>query len=107
MSIRDPELLFLLRAAVFTVFAGVGGLLAYLLRCLNSGEKAHFGRAMIEMLSSGFFGAVMILACMSFKVDIYLAGALAGVFGWLGAEASMLFIKKLINKRFGIKSDEK
>lgn len=102
MPFKDPNNLSLLEIVVFGGFAAIGGLLAYVLRVLNNDEKPTWGRAVLEALSSGFVGLIAMLACKALGLDWKWSGVIVGVFGWLGAEASIAILAKLIRGKLGI-----
>lgn len=86
---------------LFALFAGVGGMLSYLLRSLNSNLSPKFSRAFVEALSSAFVGLIAMLICKAVEIDLYWSGAIVGVFGWIGAETSMVIFTKIVKARFG------
>lgn len=91
----------IIETILFACFAGVGGMLSYILRSLNSKLKPNFARAVVEALSSAFVGLVAMLICKATGVSLYWSGAIVGVFGWIGAETSMVIFTKLVKLKFG------
>ncbi len=91
----------------FSAFAGVGGMLAYLLRTVKRKEKPIIIRAIIEALASAFVGIITMLVCKAMDLDWQWSGVVVGVFGWLGAESSIVVFSKLIRERLGLPNDSK
>ena len=104
MPFRDPNNINLIESILFGLFAGIGGLLAYVLRTLNSNERPTWLRAIVEAASSGFIGLLAMLACKAMGLDWRWSGVIVGVFGWLGAEASIMMLAKIVRKKLGIDS---
>lgn len=90
----------------YALLAAFGGLLGYLMRTLDKGHRVSYGRALIESASAGFVGGLVTLACMAMKLDPLWSGVIVGVFGWLGATASIRFLETMIFKRLGITRNE-
>ncbi len=90
------------RTAIFVAFATIGGLLAYLMRTLNNAEKPILARAIVEGLSSGFVGLIAMLLCKAMGLSWEWSGVVVGVFGWLGAETSIMMLSKAVRKKLGI-----
>lgn len=98
----EPEKVNLIEGALFSGFAAIGGVLAYLMRTLNKEEKPIWSRAIVEFLSSGFVGVLAALACKAAGIDYLWSGVIVGVFGWMGAEASIAMLGRIVRKRLGI-----
>ncbi|UZT28672.1 hypothetical protein pD_gene0065 [Vibrio phage 033B] len=102
MDSPDPNKLDLIRTAIFVAFATVGGLLAYLMRAFNKAEKPVLARGVVEGLSSGFVGLIAMLMCKALGLSWEWSGVVVGVFGWLGAETSIMMLSKAVRKKLGI-----
>lgn len=98
----DPNDISILEILVFGPFAAVGGLLAYILRTLNNEEKPKWQRGLVEAASSGFVGLIAMLACKAIGLDWKWSGVVVGVFGWLGAETSIMLLARLVRTKLGI-----
>ena len=105
MPFRDPNNVGIWEIVIFGFIAAVGGLLGYLMRALNNNWKITYGRAAVECASSGFVGILAMLACKALDIDWMWSGVIVGVFGWLGAEASIAVFTKLVRKKLGIHND--
>ncbi|QDP52351.1 MAG: putative antiholin [Prokaryotic dsDNA virus sp.] len=95
----------ILEAIAFALFAGVGGALSYLLRTLSVNVKPSFIKGLVEALSSAFVGVLAMLACKGAGIDWYWSGVIVGVFGWIGAETSIVILSKCIRSKFGISTN--
>lgn len=93
----------LLEIVLFPAFAAMGGMLSYLMRTLSrEGEKPMLMRFLVEGMSSAFVGVLAMLACKGLDVDWYWSGLIVGVFGWIGAEASIAMLAGLVRKKLGV-----
>lgn len=86
---------------LFTCMSGVGGILSYCLRCMEGGEKPSIGRCILEGLSSAFVGLLAMFACKAMNIDWYWSGVIVGVFGWIGATASITFLRNILKRKMG------
>lgn len=105
MDSPDPNKIDMIRTAIFVAFATVGGLLSYLMRTLNKAEKPILSRSLIEGLSSGFVGLIAMLMCKALGLSWEWSGVVVGVFGWLGAETSIVMLSKAVRKKLGIEDE--
>lgn len=91
-----------LEIITMSAFGGVGGMLSYLMRTLNADKQPKFGKLVVEGLSSGFVGLLAMLACKALGADPLWSGVVVGVFGWVGAEASIAILARLVRQRLGV-----
>lgn len=96
----------LIETILFAIFAGAGGMLSYLLKSISRNEQPKITRAIIEALSSAFVGLIAMLACKGMDVDVYWSGVIVGVFGWIGAETSMLVFTRIVKLRLGLGNND-
>ena len=106
MPYNDPHLFEIIEGVLFTFFAATGGLLAYLLRAVHSNERPKWLTALAEFLASGFVGVLAMLACKAAGFNWMWSGLVVGVFGWLGAETSIMVLRKLVESKLGISTDD-
>jgi len=106
MPFRDPQNIGLVETLLFSLFAAVGGLLGYVLRTLNNEKTPTWFRSLIEALSSAFVGLIAMLACKAMGLDWRWSGVIVGVFGWIGAEASIAMLAKVVRRRLGIEQHD-
>lgn len=97
MPLSDPEVQ---KPLAFILFAMIAGLLGHLKRSMDKPIKWKV--ALIESLSSGFVGCLAILMCRAFGLSFEWTGVIVGMFGWLGATASIIIVEKVVNRRLGI-----
>ncbi len=106
MPFRDPNNVGIWEIIIFGLISAVGGLLGYLMRAMNNNWKITYGRAALECASSGFIGVITMFACTALHLDLMWSGFIVGVFGWLGAGASISVFTKIIRKKLGLPKDE-
>lgn len=92
----------IIEAALLSGFAAIGGILAYIMRTLNREQQPKLSRAVLEGMSSAFIGLIAMLACKALNIDWYWSGVIVGVFGWMGAESSIVLFQRLVRKKLGI-----
>lgn len=85
------------------LLASIGGLLGYSMREHDKGNPFSWSRAAMEGVSSGFVGFLVMLLCGALKIDPLYSGFIVGVFGWLGANASIRLLEGFVYKKLGIK----
>lgn len=90
---------------IFGTFAAIGGGLSYIIRTLNKDETPRLLRGTVEALSSAFVGLIAMLACQELGLNYGWSGVVVGVFGWLGAEASIVVLAKLVRNKLGLSND--
>ncbi|MBN8921584.1 MAG: hypothetical protein BGP10_16025 [Rhodanobacter sp. 68-29] len=87
---------------LFPVFAAFGGLLGCVLRSMDAGTPVSFWRTLIESVASGFVGVIVMLICQAMHLSPQWTGVLVGVFGWLGATASIRMLEPLVRIKLGV-----
>ncbi len=88
-----------------TMLAMIAGWLGYLIRTLDEGGKIHWFRSFLEAVASGLVGYISILLCNALHLSFEWTGVVVGIFGWLGATATIRILEKLVRKRLGIEND--
>ncbi|MDD0886430.1 phage holin family protein, partial [Xylella fastidiosa subsp. multiplex] len=81
--------------------AMVAGVLGYLMRTLDNGEKPTWARVLIEASAAGLVGLFAMWVCESLELSQQLTAVTVGVFGWLGASASLDLIQSFIVPKVG------
>lgn len=102
----EPDIANLVSLGLYAVFAGVGGMLGYLIRTIQSGGIIKWPRAVLEGFSAGFLGLVVTFICEALTLNSSWTGAIVGVSGWMGASASAKVVELLVARRLGITSAE-
>lgn len=86
----------------FAGFSAIGGLLGYLMRQVTREQPIKFSRAILEAVASGFIGVITMFLCHAIGLPWYWSGAVVGVLGWLGAEASIVVIARAIRDKISL-----
>lgn len=72
------------------------------MRAFEKETPIRFGRACIEGLAAGFVGLLVMLICNAMSLSDQWTGVIVGVSGWLGANASIRMLEKLVFKKLGL-----
>jgi hypothetical protein len=111
MQVMPPDqslsLLQALRGACYAAFAFVAGGLGYILRNLDAGTNISYVRAFIEALSSALVGLLTMWICESLGLSQQWTAVSVGVAGWLGANASIQVLQRLVWNKLGLYGSEK
>lgn len=91
-----------LSAAAHAALATFAGLLGYTTRQQHQGAPFNIWHAVTEALSSGLVGFLVMLLCQAMQVDLLWTGFLVGIFGWLGANASIRMLERIAYGKFGL-----
>jgi len=86
---------------LYPVFAAFGGLLGYVLRAMDAGAAVSVWRAVVEALSAGFVGVLVMLICEATHLNAQWTGVMVGVCGWLGATASIRMLERIVRGKLG------
>ena len=86
----------------FAGLSAMGGLLGYLMRQATREQPIKLSRATLEAVASGFIGVITMFLCHAIGLSWYWSGAVVGVLGWLGAEASIVVIAHAIRGKIGL-----
>ena len=90
------------KAILYAALATFGGFFFFFLRALDMSTPISFGRACVEGLAAGFVGLLVMLMCNATNMSDQWTGVVVGVSGWLGANASIRMLEKLVFKKLGI-----
>jgi hypothetical protein len=93
------------KAILYAALAAFGGFLGHVMRALDESANISYGRACIEGLAAGFVGLLVMLMCSATSFSDQWTGVIVGVSGWLGANASIRMLEKLVFKKLGISND--
>lgn len=91
----------------YTILAAVGGLLGYVIRQQESKETFSMVTALVQTAGSGFVGLLVAMLCAAMGIDGLWMGPIVGVFGWMGAAATMDLLGKIPLGKLGLSSDKK
>ena len=92
-----------LTEAGYAMLAAIGGLLGHVMREHDRGNSLNWVRAAFEAASSGFIGILVMMACFAVGLSPLWSGFIVGIFGWLGADASIRVIDQYVYRKWGIK----
>lgn len=90
------------RSAIYASFASFAGFLGYLLRTLDAGAHVSWGRAVLEAVSAGMVGLLVMWICQSAGLSQQWTAVSVGVSGWLGANASIQVLQRLVWSKLGL-----
>jgi hypothetical protein len=102
-----PEDNAILRALFYTLFAAVGGAMGYIMRNLDSGTPIRWSIVALQGVAAGFVGMLVYMLCLELSLSSYWTGIIVGVFGWIGANATIMVLQKLIYKKLGLEGEPK
>ncbi|WAX22359.1 holin [Pseudomonas phage MiCath] len=98
----DPWFYWWLKTLAYAGFAALGGALGYTMRALDKGTPVKVSRAIVEGFAAGFTGVIILLACRAIGFTDEWTGAAVGVSGWLGANWSIRFAERLLERKVGL-----
>lgn len=94
----EDDLLILAKAGFYGLLALVGGLISYLCNSTSFTLRLFLAKG----LGSGFAGFLMGLLCVYFDIPNSLAFCISGTFGYLGAEVTIAFLRKVLMNKLNI-----
>lgn len=92
------------KAFLYSCFAALGGLLGHLFRSLDNGRKVSLYESCVRSVGAAFSGFLVFLMCNAWGIDEAWTGVVVGVFGWLGADVTIVFLERIVFEKFGLKS---
>lgn len=90
------------KAVAYTVLATIGGFLGHLMRTIDKRLKIRWGHACLEGGAAGFVGTLTLLLCRAAEFNDAWTGVIVGVFGWMGANATIKVLERVILKKLGV-----
>lgn len=97
MQLPDPFENWYVKAIAFTLLAVIAGCLGHLMRTFEKeGETFSWLVVLVKTLSAGLTGFMMFLLCVAFNFSDIWTGIIVGVFGWLGADATIQVLKGFV-----------
>lgn len=91
-----------LKYMMYSVLAAFGGFMGAVLRAQHEDRKFSWKRVLVEAVASGFIGLLVMLVCNEMNFSERWTGVIVGVFGWLGANASIVMLEKLVYGKLGL-----
>ena len=83
--------------------AAVAGGIGYALRTAKEGNRLTLWRMMLEGCAAGFVGLLFKLVCEETHLSDQWTGVVVGLAGWLGANASISLLERIVYDKLGIK----
>lgn len=96
------EIAWWLKAMMYAALASFGGLMGALLRAQHDDKLFSWKKILIEAVAAGFVGVLVMFACNELNLSEKWTGVIVGVCGWLGANASIVMLEKLVYSKMGI-----
>lgn len=93
--------------AGLTLLGGIAGFLAYAVQTQDKGDPFLWRKALTQFGSSAFVGYLVYSLCLALGIDGLWLGPTVGVFGWLGAVATMQIAKRFIFDKIGLTIEDK
>lgn len=94
------------KAILYATLATFGGFLGHVMRSLDKSTPIQYKRACIEGLAAGFVGLLVMLMCNATNLSEQWTGVIVGVSGWLGANASIRMLEKVVFKKLGLQTGD-
>nr|DAF45680.1 MAG TPA: holin [Siphoviridae sp. ctJ7x27] len=77
--------------------------MGYLMRTIDKEDHPIlWGRAVIEAIAAGFVGVLVLFVCLALNLSQQWTGVIVGVSGWLGANASIRLLERVVYKKIGM-----
>lgn len=89
------------RAAAYTLFSAIGGMLGFTMRTMDGKQPFMIWRALVEGASAAFVGLLVLLACEAINLSPQWTGVIVGVCGWLGASATIRMLESIVRRKLG------
>lgn len=102
----DAETRWWIKLVSYLSLSVLGGVLGYIMRTLDSGQRPSLGRCIVEGAAAGFAGVLIILLCRVAGIGEEMTGLIVGVGGWLGATATIRKLEPFVFRKIG-GTDEK
>ena len=99
---EDPWQKWWIKAIVYGLFATFGGVMGHLLRTMDEKNPIHWGRTSLQGAAAGFVGLLVFLVCRAMLLSEEWTAVIVGVCGWLGANATIKVLEKLVFNKLGI-----
>ncbi len=97
----DADTRWWVKLGAYVLLAVVGGVLGYLMRALENGQKPSLLRSLLEGTAAGFTGLLLLLLCQVSGIGLEMTGVIVGIGGWLGASATIRKLEPLVFKNLG------
>lgn len=89
----------------YTILASIGGFIAYAISRQETSKKFVLKDAVVQSAGSGFVGLLVAMLCIAMGVEPLWIGPISGLFGWLGATATIQILKRFVYDKLSIQED--
>lgn len=91
------------RAAAYTAFSAIGGMLGFTMRAMDGKQKEKFSiwRCLVEGAAAAFVGFLVLMICEAMNLSPQWTGVIVGVCGWLGASATIRMLETVVRNKLG------
>lgn len=97
---NDPN--WWIRFIGYALFAAGGGTVGHILRTMDGDKPIRWRVAFAQGVGAGFVGVLVLLACQALNLSEQWTGLTVGVCGWMGANATIVILEKLVFKKLGL-----
>lgn len=97
----DAETRWWVKLFSYIFLSVIGGVLGYIMRSLDSGQKPSLSRSLVEGTAAGFAGVLIILLCRVAGIGEEMTGVIVGIGGWLGASATIRKLEPFVFRKIG------
>ncbi|EGR0793753.1 phage holin family protein [Vibrio cholerae] len=97
MPLKEPESWTQLQSIGLALMAIWGGLVTYIIDIRKKNRAFRWVEALMQIIVSGFAGALCALAAMYFEWPQELAGFACGISGYAGSRILAIFERKFIS----------
>lgn len=91
-----------LQTVLYAAFASFAGGLGYILRTMEAGAAPTLTRTCVEALAAGLVGLLAMWICQAMNISPQWTAITVGVSGWLGANATIQVLQRLVWKKLGL-----
>ena len=102
LPILTVEEVFWIKNCAMVLLAIVAGFLGELYRTVMKREQIVWKYVFVKAGAAGFCGVMFLLGCSAASLSDQTTGMVVGVFGWLGAEVSIVVLEKWVFRSIGI-----
>lgn len=99
---KEPESWSWFLSIAYTLLAMFGGGMGYVMRTLERKEVVNKWRILVEGCAAAFVGVLVMLLCQQLNLSARWTGIAVGVFGWLGANATIQVLERILYARLGV-----
>jgi hypothetical protein len=91
--------------AFYALLAAAGGAFGYVMRAMEANNPIMFWRVVVEAGGAAFVGVLVAFTCHALNLNQEWTGVIVGICGWLGANATIRMLEKVVDKKLGIGDD--